>query len=438
MNRIEYGVYNKSWFVMNSISLKNGIILVLIFSIPCFFSCKQGSFTRESNGRVDTTVYYSNNDVDEQEGGYVIDDAEFERLITAVDIEGIIIPKVDFEKYGLPKFYPKPELDNNKYKSIKAFDFSFLDEKVEVVLIAQYGGNIERAWIASYSFNGKLIDSYMVYSNGEKFEYIENHKVRSTVNLDNGAVVVYDNNVFFFDEMEIPIDIYPNGILEVFPEEEYSDLNYADGCGTNSFYGKYPLDEDWTILDLKGKKVESAKTVKHYSDELNGVTTIFDKKVGDYYNVGVKGKHLPDNVSFVAVDTVELLDNSMKQLIDDAKTDLDIYRYGGNQDYTISASFKYSSSEGNYYLLVVSVDYSTDSYKDVKDMLVGVFEDKAYPLASMCFYLEYDGINVFIVDGIPYIYAVSTSCGEGAAADRHMYKMNKGFEEVFQLFTSHD
>ncbi|MCL2650134.1 MAG: hypothetical protein FWD60_03785 [Candidatus Azobacteroides sp.] len=282
-----------------------------------------------------------------------------------------------------------------------------------------------QAWLVNYSSDNKYIDSRMVYREGK----VDDRKfnIYSNFYLSDQKLNIFDEDDTFGLTLEVPVMIRKDGTFEAFPDTPFAKTNIAShNCNENGLHGKFPLKQKWTLVSFRDNRITKniIETKRNYLDCTTNLSTIFTDRWEDFveFDLAFKGVYADADIK-------------MMPLV--AENDEDIIRLiGQNPPYEKTKTesiqlYSFTYGKNKFWVAYYTFTFQQEGDDNLYTALVGVTPGKKVVLlADYCVYEN--SAYIFRLKNEFYLYANSTSCGEGAVGTRHVYKLAADFEPVFE------
>ena len=284
-----------------------------------------------------------------------------------------------------------------------------------------------RAYLVTYSVEGKYIDSRMIYREGR------GGCIYSKLYLPQKKLVIFDNDTYSDEYFEVPTIIHENGTFEEFPDLPFSKNTFAiSGCTGSGFSGKLPLKQQWTIISLHSlheSEIRTVETQRIGYDFIGNDCTYFPEIEDFYFDIAFKGVYAQKDFENVKLkqeenaEIVELIKQNVPQEIDTLQlevTDINLFPFVHNEKtfWVAYYTFTFKSED-------------TESHKNKYTALLGVTpEMQVVFLANRCVYEN--SAFIFRLKDEFLLYIMQTSCGEGALGLSRLYKIDNDFKLIFE------
>ncbi len=277
-----------------------------------------------------------------------------------------------------------------------------------------------QGWLVVYSSENQYIDSRLIYQDREVLNRYKRN-IYSEINLSRKKLKIHWKDFYEEAFREIPVVIHENGTFEEFPDIPFSQKDFAvNDCNSNGLYGKFPSKQDWTLLELENKKITQMKTSNVAEDELGNTSTQFLNPDGEalFFNIAFKGAYSKEDIK--EMTPVKENDESIKDFIEQniPTEELEVQPKVDNIHlYSIELN------QRKFWMAMVNCS-DLGGYS----VLIGITPDKnVILLADRCAY----NFHIINLKTTVMLYVENTSCGEGAIVRTQLYKMETGFEKVF-------
>jgi len=284
-----------------------------------------------------------------------------------------------------------------------------------------------QAWLVNYSSDNKYIDSRMIYREGKVGN--RNFNIYSNLHLPDKKLITFDEDDLFGLMLEIPAAIRKDGKFEEFPDTPFDKTGIAgSNCSGNGLHGKFPLKQKWTLVWFPDNRLSKTivETKRNYLDCTTNLSTVFTDRLEDVieFHIAFKGVYADTDIEMMPLvaendeDIIRLIEQNPPYK--DTKTEsIQLYSFtkGENKFWIAYYTFMFQQ-EG---------DDNSNEYTS----LIGVTPNKeVVPLEDYCVYEN--TAYIFRLKNEFYLYANSTSCGEGARGTKHVYKLTADFEPVYE------
>jgi len=208
----------------------------------------------------------------------------------------------------------------------------------------------------------------------------------------------------------------------------------ASNCNSNGLYGKFPLQEKWTLISFRRNIITIVETKRYGYDWVGNPSTLFvsqeeeEERIWFDFDMAFKGVYTEADIKIlspVAENNDEIVNLIKRYLADD--------EFFKQKEMTGIKLYSFTTNENKFWIA-----YYTFLQKDFiglnnRTVVFGVTPDNDVVfLADHCMFESPTPIYILQLKNDFYLYPNNIYCGEeGAIGIRYLYKLTTGFEKVF-------